>query len=939
MALRYNGANNNIRNQLQYIKVLQHNVQHWSRARSIELGNFYRKENPGVILLNSTGMTDRDRITIYNYNVTSRNLLNEAHAGVAIAVRKDLQYRIVDDFNDDILGAQLETTRGPVMILTNYSPPRRNYIPTAEIENKLQKNMPVYFVGDLNASLPAMGYGNYNNNGREIHRLIQQNKIIHMGPDFKTLVHRNGRPDIVFSNRNAYLNYAVERGGLTSSDHFPVVLKLSTRPIVKNVEATRSLKRTNWELFKGKLETKIEQIFDMDEIRSRRNIDAEAMENMYRQWYEVIEHTLNETSPKVNISYYLHARDSDYLRLLEMNYRNLTNRPIWTRHDIEILKNIQQQIREENLRLFREEWEKKVEGLNRIHKDSSKFWGGVKRLIGSSKEKQEYILHPVRRNTKVFEPEEKEEIYRGIWTNIFSIPPEDNAYFDPENEERVTRYLRENEEAVDHHQYADLSRLDPDSYLTAPFKTTDIEHVINKFKNKAPGKSGVNKKILSNLPRKATECYTLLTNLAFSMGYYPTIYKNGMIVFANKPGKDPRYAENYRPITLLEVPGKVMERLVNDRVSSFFEMNNLYNQNQYGFRREKGTDSAIAVAYETIALTQQKRHFCNIVCRDVAKAFDRVWIEGLKYKLLHTELPALLKKVLCSFATNRTAQIKIEKYVGPKFQLRAGVPQGSILSPTLFIFYTHDVPPPAIQTDMDVIFADDITQVIIHEGNREEAAIQTEREVVRVNNYEKLWKIKTNKNKFRMITASRTHPAPISIDDENLPFNENVNILGLTLKRTGTLSHIVSKIGHAKSQLLKLRRFYKIKPELMIRLYLTLIRPIMEYPIIPIALSSKNNIRKMQVVQNRALRQAVKGTDDNHLTIKEIHEKYGIEAVNVRLSTRLAKLWQKIERTQPDLHQRTMDANDNGLRDHAWWPRAGRVAALDPPEPSYTTYE
>ena len=104
----------------------------------------------------------------------------------------------------------------------------------------------------------------------------------------------------------------------------------------------------------------------------------------------------------------------------------------------------------------------------------------------------------------------------------------------------------------------------------------------------------------------------------------------------------------------------------------------------------------------------------------------------------------------------------------------------------------------------------------------------------------------------------------------------------------------------------------------------------MEYPIIPIALSSKTNIQKMQVVQNRALRMAVKGTDDNHLTIKEIHEKYGIEPFNVRLSTRLMKLWHKIERTQPDLYQRTMDANDNGLRDHAWWPRAGRVAALDP---------
>ena len=59
------------------------------------------------------------------------------------------------------------------------------------------------------------------------------------------------------------------------------------------------------------------------------------------------------------------------------------------------------------------------------------------------------------------------------------------------------------------------------------------------------------------------------------MGYYPTIFENGLIVFANKPGKDPRYAENYRLITLLEVPGKVMERLINDRTSRFFETNNL----------------------------------------------------------------------------------------------------------------------------------------------------------------------------------------------------------------------------------------------------------------------------------------------------------------------------------------------------------------------------
>ena len=123
--------------------------------------------------------------------------MNEGHAGVAVAIRKDLQYRLVDDFADDDLGVEIETTKGRIMIISNYSPPRRNYIPTAEIENELQKYIPVYFVV-VNAHLPAMGYANYNNNGREIKRLMEQNKIIHVGPDFTTFVHKNGRPEIVF---------------------------------------------------------------------------------------------------------------------------------------------------------------------------------------------------------------------------------------------------------------------------------------------------------------------------------------------------------------------------------------------------------------------------------------------------------------------------------------------------------------------------------------------------------------------------------------------------------------------------------------------------------------------------------------------------------------------------------------------------------------------
>ena len=302
------------------------------------------------------------------------------------------------------------------------------------------------------------------------------------------------------------------------------------------------------------------------------------------------------------------------------------------------------------------------------------------------------------------------------------------------------------------------------------------------------------------------------------MGYYPLAYKNGLLIFAHKQGKDPRYPENYRPVALLKVPGKILERIINDRFVRYCETNDILSQHQFGFRKRKGTDTAIAIAYEKIAVNQKNKNHCNVICRDVAKAFDCVWIEGLQYKIINQEeLPDLLKKIICSFTNGRTAQIRINATIGPIFQLQSGVPQGSILSPSLFIFFTHDLPLPHSDVSTDVIFADDVTQVVEYRGNdREELAIQTEREIVRVNEYEKLWKIKANAAKFKMISVSKSQPYPVSVDDNNMQFTNGVNLLELTLSRTGFTKHVNNKINLAKQQMLKLKRFNKLNPKLQV---------------------------------------------------------------------------------------------------------------------------
>ena len=91
------------------------------------------------------------------------------------------------------------------------------------------------------------------------------------------------------------------------------------------------------------------------------------------------------------------------------------------------------------------------------------------------------------------------------------------------------------------------------------------------------------------------------------MGYFPIVLKNGLIILIPKPGKDANNPINYRAITLLELLGKILEKIINKRFQRFCEENEVFHKNQFGFRKGTGTNIAITKIYEKIAINRKEK--------------------------------------------------------------------------------------------------------------------------------------------------------------------------------------------------------------------------------------------------------------------------------------------------------------------------------------------
>ena len=907
---------------LRQLTIVQQNVQSWNTNRH-SLTNIYNDIDPDIILLNETSVLQNERLTIFNYNIYRTNHSDERHSGAAIAIRRNLTAKVDDDFYQDFLTATLETAQGPVTIATGYIPPRLNYINTADLYKIFNRRHPVYLLADLNAYHRHFDYTADSIRGKQIVTMIGTHDIQYLGPHFKTRITGQTRrsPDIVLANDRAYLNIHLKPGPLTPSDHSPIIAKLSYDPIQIPINRRFQFSKTNWTEYKDILSN-----FRPDISRHE---TLEDIDEHVKTFNDKILDATKRTTPLLTYRTIPGIQPNRQINRLQQTHNNLMTviatlgtTPI--RH--RLLLDLRTQLRDEYNRLYSKTWDNIIDKIDTIG-DVKAFFNSIKRMTGNSTEPSPFLRHNGQTYNR---PQDQEPIYRQYWTTIFSADDPDENEFDYEHIDAIEDTLNNRIDQIIPYDHGDLTRL---NQTCPPIAIDDVKDKIKKMKHKAPGPNGLTALQLKMLPDNMTKYLTDIYNQTLSAGYFPDYYKDATMVLI--PKGQGTTIKDRRPISLLNLDGKILDRILNDRLTAHLRHNNLTNDRQHGFTHGRGTQTAIMTFHETISKDLGQKHKIDVVCRDVSKAFDRIWHTGLKYKLTETNLHDCYKRILCDFVTDRTARIKIGGHTGQTIELETGVPQGACLSPTLFNFYVHDLPDPLPNTDY-IQYADDITQIISAPGDYRFIGHQTTYAIRQLNDFENKWKIQTNIDKFSTINIARYKTDALTINDNDLTYKRNAKILGLTFSNRGPAKQVSIRRAIARRTQYKLYRFRRLSTYNKRRLYLTIVRPQLLYPIIPLNTSSKTSISKLQTVQNAGLRfiENVKLTD--RIPAWTLHERHDIPPINQYLHDRSIKTWKLLDVKNPDIFDRIKPTNEDRYNRHTYFPCSFRTDDDDRPPPAFT---
>lgn len=432
-----------------------------------------------------------------------------------------------------------------------------------------------------------------------------------------------------------------------------------------------------------------------------------------------------------------------------------------------------------------------------------------------------------------------------------------------------------------------------------PVTDDEVKNIIKQTKlRKAPGEDNITNRHLKNLPPNYIKYLTNIFNGMLSLGHFPNKWKNAIIIMVPKPGQDGKFPQNYRPISLLNAISKIGEKIIRTRLDDELENKKIIPNEQFGFRQQHSTEGQALRLAENIYENFEKRNFTPVLFMDISKAFDKVWHDGLIVKLYNFDINQQLISLIATFLRDRTFQIRYGQFLTDKKSIEAGVPQGAVLSPTLYNIYTADIPT-NLDNSMVFTYADD-TAIAATSRDLNLAINSLQTSINKISNWLSKWKIKMNESKCKPILFSRRRSIPnrnIEINGTTLEWNETVKYLGIRFDKKlhwschvqQTLEKMERKFGILSPFL---GRHSKMNLSNKILLYKQVIRPTALYGSTVWGTVALSHLRLLDTCQNKILRKMANARW--FVRNQKIREDFKINTLSNDLKSRNKEILQKL---------------------------------------------